>query len=79
LAEVGNRVLVFLSQIARESVFDRAQQFVEPHARQHLRAHAVDHGERDLGAVLRRIDVDPEWPLAERRVRDRDDCFGDFA
>jgi hypothetical protein len=28
---------------------------------------------------LRRIDVDPEWPLAERRVRDRDDCFGDFA
>jgi hypothetical protein len=44
LAEVGNRVLVFLSQIARESVFDRAQQFVEPHARHHLRAHTVDHG-----------------------------------
>jgi hypothetical protein len=45
---------------------------------QHLGAHAVDDGERDLGAVLRRIDVDAERALAERRVNDTDDCFGDL-
>ncbi len=45
----------------------------------HLRAHAIEHGEADVGAVFGRIVVDPERTLAEGHVDDPDDLVGHAA
>jgi hypothetical protein len=40
---------------------------------QHLVAKAIEDREADIGAVIARIDMHPQRPLAERRVDDPDD------
>ena len=40
---------------------------------QQLVADAVDDSERDVGAIFGRVDMNTEWPLAERRIDDPDD------
>jgi hypothetical protein len=44
----------------------------------HLAPHAIGNTVDDLRTVLRRIDVDPERALAERKVDDPDDLPRDF-
>jgi hypothetical protein len=46
---------------------------------QHLRSHAIDDPERHLCSILRRINVRAERPLAERRIDDLHDGFGNRA
>ena len=49
------------------------QQVVQADVAEHLPAHTVGHAVDDLGAVLRRVDVDPEGTLAEGGVDDPHD------
>ena len=44
----------------------------------HLAPHPIGDTVDDLGTVLRRIDMDPERALAERKVDDPDDLARDF-
>jgi hypothetical protein len=46
---------------------------------EHLVADAVDDREGDRGAVLARVDVDPERSFAEGRIDDADDRASDLA
>ena len=59
--------------------FAGREQVAQADAVQHFRAEPVEHGEADIGAVLARIDMDPERPHAERRVDEVDDGVGDAA
>jgi hypothetical protein len=38
----------------------------------HLAAHSISHAVDDLGAILRRIDMDPERARSKWRIDDRD-------
>jgi hypothetical protein len=44
----------------------------------HFAAYAIGDTVDDLGAVLRRIDVDPERALAKGKIDDPDDLARDF-
>ena len=52
------------------------EQIRQTHAMQHLTPNAVHDREGDVGAVLRRIDMYPEGPFAERHIHDLDDRIG---
>ena len=41
---------------------------------EHLCSKTINHRERDLGPVLRRIDMNTEGSLAEWRINDLHDC-----
>ena len=55
----------------------RREQVGKADAMQHLAADAVDHREGDVGAILSRINMNAESPLAERRVDNADNGVGD--
>jgi hypothetical protein len=42
---------------------------------QHFRSHAIHYGKRNLLAILRRIDMDPEGAPAKGLVDDLDYCI----
>ena len=46
---------------------------------EHLRSETIDHGESNLGSVLRRIDMNAEGPLSKRRINDLNDGCSDRA
>src|SRR5207302_5823998 len=51
----------------------------QSHSVQHLSADPVHDCEGYVGSVLRRIDMNAKWTLAEGRVHDSNDRFGDLA
>ena len=55
----------------------RREQILEADAPEHLRADAIGDTVDDFRAILRRIDMDPERPLAKRHVDHLDDRIRD--
>src|SRR3979490_432991 len=59
----------------RSAVDARLQQILDADAPEQFGADTVGDAVDDLGAILRRIDMDAERSLAERHVDDPDDGF----
>src|SRR3984957_139963 len=57
----------------------RLQKVAQADTVQHLGANAIENGEADIGAVLRRINVNAKRPLSEWRVDDVHDRLGNRA
>jgi Caspase domain len=74
----SNVVYEYRPSRTRSGVDSWRQQILEADIAIDLAAHAVGHDVDDLSAVLRRINVGAERPLAERRIHDPDDPAGDF-
>src|SRR5258708_11139680 len=71
---------IVIAPAESQSAYDpRREQFLQADAPEHFRADPIRDPVDDLAAVLRRVDVGPEWALSKGQVDDLDDRLGDSA
>src|SRR5258707_8743196 len=71
---------IVIAPAESQSAYDpRREQVLQADAPEHFRTDPVRDAVDDLAAVLRRVDMGPEWALAKGQVDDLDDRLGDSA
>src|SRR5260221_11833910 len=68
---------IVIAPAESQSAYDpRREQLLQADAPEHFRTDPIRDPVDDLAAVLRRVDVGPEWALAKGQVDDLDDRAG---
>src|SRR5258708_39141345 len=71
---------IVIAPAESQSAYDpRREQVLQADAPEHFRTDPIRDPVDDLAAVLRRVDVGPEWALAKGQGDDLDDRRGDSA